>query len=73
MEKSRHVSVLQLLTVDNSEGQGPKVLTRQLFAIEDDRCSAHRNGAGQGAGNKVPRAYGGNAEALLRTRRAQNT
>ncbi len=38
-----------------------------------DHCSAHCKGAGQGAGDKVPRAYGGNAEGLLRTRRAQNT
>jgi hypothetical protein len=60
------------LNCGNSEGMGSKVLARQLFAIED-RCSAHCKGAGQGAGNKVPRAYGGNAEGLLGTRRARNT
>jgi hypothetical protein len=49
----------------NSEGTGSKVLARQLIAIKD-RCSTHCKGAGQGAGNKVPRAYGGNAEGLLR-------
>ncbi len=58
--------------MDNSEGTGSKVLACQLFAIED-RCSAHCKGAGQGAGNKVPRAYGGNTEGLLGTRRAGNT
>ncbi len=52
---------------------GLKVLARQLFAIKDDRCSAHCKGAGQKAGNKVPRAYGGNAEGLLGTRRVLNT
>ncbi len=56
----------------NSEGTGLKVLAHQLFAIKD-RCSAYCKGAGQGAGNKVPRAYGGNAEGLLGTHRAQNT
>ncbi len=50
------------------KGQG---LARQLFAIKD-RCSAHCKGVGQGAGDKVPRAYGGNAEGLLRTHRARN-
>jgi hypothetical protein len=58
--------------MDNSEGMGLKVLDRQLLAI-DNRCSAHCKGAGQGAGNKGPRAYGENAEGLLGTRRAQNT
>jgi hypothetical protein len=42
------------------KGRGRKVLARQLSAIED-RCSAHCKGAGQGAGNKVPSTYGGNA------------
>ncbi len=50
---------------------GSKVLAHQLIVIED-RCSAHCKGAGQGAGNKVPRAYGGHAEGLLRTHRARN-
>jgi hypothetical protein len=58
--------------MDNSEGTGSKELARQLFAIED-RCSTHCKGAGQDAGNKVPRLYGGNAEGLLGTRRVQNT
>jgi hypothetical protein len=51
---------------------GSKVLAHQLFAIED-RCSTHCKGVGQGAGDKVPRAYRGNSEGLLRTHRARNT
>ncbi len=58
--------------MDNSEGTGSKVLARQLFVIED-RCSARCKGVGQGAGNKVPRAYRGNAEGILGMRRARNT
>ncbi len=66
------MSVLHLWTTGNSEEMRSKVLACQLFAIED-RCSAHCKGAGQGAGNKVPRAYGGNTEGLLGMRRARNT
>ncbi len=66
------MSVLHLRTMDNSEGTGLKVLACQLFGIKDC-CSAHCKDVGQGAANKVPRAYGGNAEGLLLTCRARNT
>ena len=46
-------------TWDSGEERGTIVLARQLSAIED-RCSARCKGAGRGAGNKVPRTYGGN-------------
>jgi hypothetical protein len=55
----------------NSEGAGPKVLARQLSAIED-RCSALCKGAGQGAGNKVPFTYGGTNASVKDEQREGN-